>query len=148
MDGSSLFHVYLNMNCSGCKDAGILPVFVSLPHFLGADPSFMDMFRVGGLNWIAAALSLKFDKYVAYFNSKLWFKTDNCEIKFASSGIFFAWVSKEETKRDYFSFPLFLFSLLLCNYESIFHLWPVLRINIIYNHCCGSISFITTVADP
>lgn len=37
-------------NSTGCKDAGILPVFVSLPHFLGADPSFMDMFREGSLS--------------------------------------------------------------------------------------------------
>eukprot|EP00088_Acartia_fossae_P054752 TRINITY_DN6317_c0_g1_i2.p1 TRINITY_DN6317_c0_g1~~TRINITY_DN6317_c0_g1_i2.p1 ORF type:complete len:491 (+),score=72.64 TRINITY_DN6317_c0_g1_i2:88-1560(+) len=34
-------------NATGCKDAGILPVFVSLPHFLDADPSYRDQFEEG-----------------------------------------------------------------------------------------------------
>jgi len=37
-------------NSTGCKDAGILPVFVSLPHFLGGDSELLDMFREGSLS--------------------------------------------------------------------------------------------------
>jgi len=34
-------------NSTGCKDEGILPVFVSLPHFHGADPYFANQFVEG-----------------------------------------------------------------------------------------------------
>jgi len=37
-------------NSTGCKDEGILPVFVSLPHFLDADPSYLDQFQEGSLS--------------------------------------------------------------------------------------------------
>eukprot|EP00088_Acartia_fossae_P060383 TRINITY_DN72290_c0_g1_i1.p1 TRINITY_DN72290_c0_g1~~TRINITY_DN72290_c0_g1_i1.p1 ORF type:complete len:171 (-),score=46.31 TRINITY_DN72290_c0_g1_i1:188-700(-) len=37
-------------NSTGCKDEGIMPVFVSLPHFHGADPVYLDMFQPGSLS--------------------------------------------------------------------------------------------------
>jgi len=37
-------------NSTGCKDEGILPVFVSLPHFLDADPVYLDQFTAGSMN--------------------------------------------------------------------------------------------------
>jgi hypothetical protein len=37
-------------NSTGCKDEGIMPVFVSLPHFLGADPVYLDQFQPGSMN--------------------------------------------------------------------------------------------------
>ncbi|XP_023327668.1 protein peste isoform X2 [Eurytemora carolleeae] len=39
------FHPAGIHNSTGCKDAGILPVFVSLPHFLDADPSYLKQFQ-------------------------------------------------------------------------------------------------------
>jgi len=37
-------------NSTGCKDEGILPVFVSLPHFHGADPYYSHQFAEGTFN--------------------------------------------------------------------------------------------------
>lgn len=44
------YHILGIHNSTGCKDAGILPVFVSLPHFLDADPSYLKQFQPGSLN--------------------------------------------------------------------------------------------------
>ena len=36
-------------NSTGCKDDGIMPVFVSLPHFYGADPVYLDQYKEGSM---------------------------------------------------------------------------------------------------
>jgi len=50
---NSCFHANLPTgvhNSTGCKDDGIMPVFISLPHFHGADPVYQDQFQPGSLN--------------------------------------------------------------------------------------------------
>ena len=44
-------------NSTGCKAGNPLHTFVSLPHFLGADPSYVDQFQPGDILFIHGRFS-------------------------------------------------------------------------------------------